>query len=86
MKLLKFIPLTLIIVLYNSNSFAVDCSSIKMNSSMNVIKKLQCKAGKDVSSDTSTTTEKSTDTSTTTEKKEGGWKIWKKPEWMKKKN
>ena len=76
MKLLKFIPLTLIIVLYNSNSFAVDCSSIKMDSSVNIIKKIQCKSGQDVS----------TDTSTTTEKKEGGWKIWKKPEWMKKKN
>ena len=77
MKLLKFIPISLIMVLYSSNSFAMDCSSIKMDSSINIIKKIQCKAGRDVS----------TDTSTTTEKKDGVLsKIWKKPEWMKKKN
>ena len=38
------------------------------------MKKLKCKAGGSVSS----TSEKTED--------DGGWKLWKKPEWMKKKN
>ena len=40
----------------------------------NIVKKLKCKAGGSVSS----TSEKTED--------DGGWKLWKKPEWMKKKN
>jgi len=77
MKIFKLLPILLIFSLYNSSSFAenVDCDSIKMNSSVNIVKKLKCKAGASMSSE-----------SEKTESKEGGWKLWKKPEWMKKKN
>ena len=80
MKILKLLPLLLILSLYSSTSLAQDCDSIKMDSSVNIIKKLKCKAGGDVSIDTESS-------ATTTEKKDGILsKIWKKPEWMKKKN
>ena len=79
MKIFKLLPLLLILSLYSSTSLAEDCDSIKMDSSVNVLKKLKCKTG---SSDTSASSE----TTEATEKDEGGWKIWKKPEWMKKKN
>ena len=71
MKILKLLPLLLILSLYSSNSFAVDCDSIK---------KLKCKTGGDVSV--------STESSESTKEKKDGIlsKIWKKPEWMKKKN
>ena len=80
MKILKLLPLLLILSLYSSNSFAVDCDSIKMDSSVNIFKKLKCKAGGDVSM--------STESSESTKKNKDGIlsKIWKKPEWMKKKN
>tara|TARA_B100001123_G_C14820385_1_gene831951 strand:- start:447 stop:677 length:231 start_codon:yes stop_codon:yes gene_type:complete len=76
MKILKFLPLLLILTLYNTGSFAgdTDCDNIKMDSSVNIVKKLKCKAGGSISS----TSEKTED--------DGGWKLWKKPEWMKKKN
>ena len=74
MKLFKYIPLLLIFALYNTNASAVDCSDIKMDSSVNILKKLKCKAG-----DTGTET-------SSTEDDGSGWKLWKKPEWMKKKN
>ena len=81
MKLFRFIPILLFLSLYNSTSYAVDCSSIKMDSSVNIIKKIKCKAqARSSGTETSTTTKE-----TTGEKKEG-WKLWKKPEWMKKKN
>ena len=76
MKILELLPLLLILSLYSTTSLAEDCDSIKMDSSVNILKKLKCKTG---SSDTSVSSE-------TTEKDEGGWKIWRKPEWMKKKN
>ena len=80
MKILKLLPLLLILSLYSSNSFAVDCDSIKMDSSVNILKKLKCKAGRDVSMNAESS-------ETATEKKDGILsKIWKKPEWMKKKN
>ena len=81
MKILKFLPLLLILSLYNSNSFAAeDCEDIKMNSSVNIVKKLKCKAGHDVT----TSTESS---GSTKEKKDGILsKIWQKPEWVKKKS
>ena len=80
MRILKLLPILLIFSLYSSNSFAVDCDSIKMNSSVNIIKKMKCKAGGDVSMNAE-------GSETTTEKKDGILsKIWKKPEWMKKKN
>ena len=74
MKLLKFIPLLLILTFYNSSSFAAqDCEEIKGN----IVGKLFCKArgGESFKSDSSSSTED-----------EDGWKLWKKPEWMKKKN
>ena len=80
MKILKLLPLLLILTLYSSTSLADDCDSIKMDSSVNIIKKLKCKAGGDVSMNAE-------NSKTTTEKKDGILsKIWKKPEWMKKKN
>ena len=80
MKILKLLPLLLILTLYNSTSLAGDCDSIKMDSSVNIVKKLKCKAGGNVSMNTESS-------ETTTEKKDGILsKIWKKPEWMKKKN
>ena len=80
MKILKLLQLLLILSLYSSTSLAQDCDSIKMDSSVNIIKKLKCKAGGDVSMNAE-------GSETTTEKKDGILsKIWKKPEWMKKKN
>ena len=77
MKILKLTSILLLLVLFNTNSFAEDCDSIKMDSSVNIIKKIKCKAG-----DSSASSE----TSTSTDKKKDGWSLWKKPEWMKKKN
>ena len=80
MKILKLLPLLLILTLYSSTSLAGDCDSIKMDSSVNIIKKLKCKARRDVSMNAESS-------ETATEKKDGILsKIWKKPEWMKKKN
>ncbi len=76
MKLLKFIPLLLVLTLFNSNAYAAqDCDEIKGN----IVGKLFCKAktnyGGSGASEASNSTEESS-----------GWKLWKKPEWMKKKN
>ena len=80
MKILKLLPLLLILSLYSSTSLAQDCDSIKMDSSVNIVKKLKCKAGGDVSIDTE-------GSETTTEKKDGILsEMWKKPGWRKKKN
>jgi hypothetical protein len=75
MRILKLLPLLLILSVFSSNSFAEDCASIPKNSTANIFKKIKCNiTGK-------------TETSTSAEtEKESGWKIWKKPEWMKKKN
>ena len=80
MKILKFLPLLLILSLYNSNSFAAEnCDDIKMNSTVNIVKRMKCKTGHDVT----TSTESS---GITKEKKDGILsKIWQKPEWVKKK-
>ena len=80
MKILKLLPLLLILSLYSTTSLAEDCDSIKMDSSVNILKKLKCKAGGDVSM--------SAESSESTKEKKDGIlsKIWKKPEWMKKKN
>ena len=78
MKLLKFIPLLLILTFYNSSSFAAqDCEEIKGN----IVGKLFCKAKSNVGSEYS-----SSESSNSTEEESTGWKLWKKPEWMKKKN
>ena len=78
MKLLKSIPLLLVLTLYNSNAYsAQDCDEIKGN----IVGKLFCKAKSNVDSGFS-----SSESSNSTKKESTGWKIWKKPEWMKKKN
>ena len=78
MKLLKLITLLLVLTLFNSNTYAAqDCDEIKGN----IVGKLFCKAKSGVGTESS-----SSEVSNTTEEKSTGWKIWKKPEWMKKKN
>ena len=83
MKLLKFIPLLLILTFYNSNSFAAqDCEEIKGN----IVGKLFCKAKSNYGSESSSAESSSSEASSSTEEESTGWKLWKKPEWMKKKN
>ena len=78
MKLLKFIPLLLILTFFNSNVYAAqNCDEIKGN----IVGKLFCKAKSDIGTGSA-----SAEASNSTEEKSTGWKIWKKPEWMKKKN
>ena len=87
MKLLKIIPVLLILSLCSFNSYAEDCSTIKMDSSVNIIKKLKCKAsGTETSKSSQQTEVTTTENSAQKEKKGILSKIWKKPEWMKKKN
>ena len=78
MKLLKFIPLLLVLAFFNSNANAAqDCDEIKGN----IVGKLFCKAKSNVGSESG-----SSESSNSTEEESTGWKLWKKPEWMKKKN
>ena len=78
MKLLKFIPLLLMFTLFNSSAYASQhCDEIKGN----IVGKLFCKAKSNYSSGSS-----SSEASDSTEEESTGWKLWKKPEWMKKKN
>ena len=77
MKLLKLLPLLLMFAFFNSSAKAAqDCDEIKGN----IVGKLFCKATSNVAGESS-----GSETSNST-KKSGGWKIWKKPEWMKKNN
>ena len=83
MKLLKFIPLLLILTFYNSSSFAAqDCEEIKGN----IVGKLFCKAKSNYGSESSSSVSSSSEASSSTEEESTGWKLWKNPEWMKKKN
>ena len=78
MKLLKLLPLLLLFAFFNSNANAAqDCDEIKGN----IVGKLFCKARPNVGSESS-----SSESSNSTEEESTGWKLWKKPEWMKKKN
>ena len=78
MKLLKFIPLLLVLTLFNTNAYAAkDCDEIKGN----IVGKLFCKAKSNHATESS-----GSEVSNSTEEESTGWKIWKKPEWMKKKN
>ena len=78
MKLLKFIPLLLVLTLFNSNAFAAkNCDEIKGN----IVAKIFCNVKSNVGSKSS-----DSEASNSAEEKSTGWKIWKKPEWMKKKN
>ena len=78
MKLLKFIPILLILTFFSSGVYAAQsCDEIKGN----IVGKLFCKAKSNLGTESS-----SAEVSNSTEEKSTGWKIWKKPEWMKKKN
>jgi len=78
MKLLRLIPMLLILTLYSSNAYSAEnCDEIKGN----IVGKLFCKAKAGYGDGSS-----SSETSNSTEENSTGWKIWKKPEWMKKKN
>jgi len=75
MKIFKLLPLIVILSFFSSNSFAEDCASIPKDSSVNIFKKIKCHIAGKTPAPASTETEK-----------ESGRKLWKKPEWMKKKN
>ena len=81
MKLIKVIPVLLILSLYSSPSFAEDCSEIKMDSSVNILKKLKCKATGEGSSGNASA---AAETEAPKEKKDGILgKLFQKPKWMK---
>ena len=83
MKLLKSIPLLLVLTLFNTNVYAAqDCNEIKGN----IVGKLFCKAKSNYGSESSSSEYSSSESSNSTEEESTGWKLWKKPEWMKKKN
>ena len=75
MKLLKYIPLLIILTFLSSNVYAdQNCDEIKGN----IVGKLFCKAkGGSLGAGSSAAAE------TTTEEKK--WKFWKRPEWTKRK-
>ena len=87
MRFIKLLPLLFILTLFNTSSYAESCEDIKMDSSVNIIKKLKCKAG-NVGSESSETTEVTSSEETTTseetkEKKGILGKLFQKPKWMK---
>ena len=83
MKLLKLLPLLLMFVFFNTNAHAAkDCAEIKGN----IVGKLFCKAKSNYGSESSSSVSSSSEASSSTEEESTGWKLWKKPEWMKKKN
>ena len=78
MKLLKLLPLLLMFAFFNSSANAAqDCDEIKGN----IVGKFFCKTKSNYGTKSS-----GTEVSNSTEEESTGWKIWKKPEWMKKKN
>ena len=80
MKLLKLLPLLLVFMIFNSNAHAAkNCDEIKGN----IVGKLFCKAQSNMNTGSGSN---SSETSSSSGEKSSGWKIWKKPEWMKKKN
>ena len=85
MKILKLMAVLLIFAFLNTNAHAAQhCGEIKGN----IVAKLLCKAKSSASESKLETgnSESSVSTETTKEKKGILSKIWKKPEWMKKKN
>ena len=80
MKLLKFLPLLLILMIFNSNAHAAkNCDEIKGN----IVGKIFCNA---TSGSESASVSASSDTTETATKKKGILsKIWTRPEWTKKK-
>jgi len=88
MKTFKFLTIVLILILFNTvstNSFADECDEIKGN----IAKKLFCKAKKGTESFNTGSSSSDSSTSTSveaTEEKKGILsKIWKRPEWTKRK-
>ena len=78
MKLLKLLPLLLMFAFFNSSANAAqDCDEMKGN----IVGKLFCKVKSNYGTESS-----GSEVSNSTEEESTGWKIWKKPEWMKKKN
>ena len=83
MKLLGFIALLLVLTLFNTNVYAAqNCDEIKGN----IVGKLFCKMKSNIGSGSSSSEYSSSESSNSTEEESTGWKLWKKPEWMKKKN
>jgi len=75
MKILKFIPLLLVLTLYNSSAIAAkNCDEIKGN----IVGKLFCKGQNKYG------IEESSSDNTSSSGEKSGWSFWKKPEWMKK--
>ena len=83
MKLLKFIPFLILLTFVNSSAYAAqDCDEIKGN----IVGKMFCKAKDGVITRSNSSESNSSETTNATEEESAGWKIWKKPKWMKKKN
>ena len=87
MRLIKIIPILLVLSLYNSASFAEDCSEIKMDSSVNILKKIKCKAdlgGSSADNSSADNSSAAAETEAPKEKKDGIFsKLFQKPKWMK---
>ena len=89
MKILKYIPLLFILTLFNTSSYAENCDDIKMDSSVNILKKLKCKAGivgtkkKESTNIESSATNIESSESEPEKKKSILGKIFQKPKWMK---
>ena len=88
MKLLKTITIVTILMLFSITSYSDECANIKMNSSVNILKKLQCKAGggsnSEVTSSAEINSEAAANLSEPKEKKKGIFsKLFKKPTWVK---
>jgi hypothetical protein len=84
MKLLKLLTILITLTIFSSVAYSENCSDIKMDSSVNIIKKLKCKA----SGSDETKIEQNESTSTSVEdsgKKKKGIlsKLFKKPTWAK---
>ena len=85
MKLLKLMTLLFLFSIFNttSHAFEEDCNSIKQN----IVKKLACKAMSGSGGSSQNVTSSKDEITITAEEKTGIFsKIWKKPNWMKKKN
>jgi len=82
MKLIKLLPLLVILTFYNSSPvLAESCADIKADSSVNIFKKLKCK----VTQGDNTAAAENTENSTSTGEKKKGilGKLFKKPKWVK---
>jgi hypothetical protein len=88
MKILKISIISITLMLFSITSYADECANIKMDSSVNIIKKLKCKAGgssNNVEASSAESSSESTENlSEPKEKKKGILsKLFKKPTWVK---